>query len=118
MIIKSDETLDLNNLKSVLGGIYLNDEGVYSSYNRFADLSRIENIEVDFDSIVSYIRTYRGINPPENDIKVAVYIPYGVTHSLAKTYGLLAEDETFKIEILSSISKCADYLDVERSVLQ
>ena len=70
ILIKSDETLDFNSLRNVLKQIYFENEGRYSSYNRFADLSGLEKIEVDIDTLVSNVQVYRKVNPPKGNFSI------------------------------------------------
>jgi len=117
IIIKSGETLDLKNLEQILSVIYLDNNGEYSSFNRFANLSGIKNIEVDINALVDNVKLHRQINPPKNDVKIAVYLPFGVTHSLAELYKLMMENDTFGIMVSSSLAKCAAHIDVDQSTL-
>jgi hypothetical protein len=118
MVIRSDGVLDYRRLQDLLHQIYLDDEGKYASYDRFADLSSIETIDVDIDTVVKVVQTYRGFKPLTNEVKVAVYLPFGMTGSLAQIFKLLTETDTlFNLQIFRSVEECAEYLEVDQSML-
>ena len=117
ILIKSDETLDFNSLRNVLKQIYFENEGRYSSYNRFADLSGLEKIEVDIDTLVSNVQVYRKVNPPKDDVKIAVFLSFGTTSALAQLYKMMTEDDAFGIQVFRALDECADYLSVDKALL-
>ena len=117
VVIKADSALTFNSLLNVLDTIYLENEGRFSSFNRFANLSDIEKIEVDLKTLVRTVRYYRKAKPPENDIKIAIYLPYGTTYVLAENYIIMTEDDTYNSMVSDSYSKCAEFLGVEKNLL-
>ena len=118
IIMKSDTVLDYSNLRDFLNQVYIEDEGRLASYDRFADISRLENIDVDIDTVVETVKAYRAFKPPTSEVKVAVFSPYGLTGALVHIYKLLTEnDSIFKIQTYKSVEECAEFLQVDKSVL-
>ncbi|MGV7224640.1 MAG: hypothetical protein ACQ9MH_24380 [Nitrospinales bacterium] len=118
LLIKSDAVLDYRRLRDLLGQIYVEGEGKLASYDRYADLSGIETVDVDIDTVVKTVQMHRQIKPPANEVKIAVNMPFGMTGSLAQVYRLLTEHDTlFDIQIFHSVEECAEYLQVDQSVL-
>ena len=118
LLIKSDAVLDYRRLRDLLDQIYVEGEGKLASYDRYADLSGIETIDVDIDTVVETVQWHRQLTPPANEVKVAVHMPFGMTGSLAQIYRLLTEADTlFNIQIFHSIEECAEYLQVDQSEL-
>ena len=118
LLLRSDAVLDYRSLRDLLDQIYVEDEGKLASCDRFADLSGIETIDVDIDTVGETVQMYRQITPPTNEVKIAVHIPFGLTSSLVRIYRLLTEPDTlFKIQIFHSVEECAEYLQVDQSVL-
>lgn len=118
LLIKSDAVLNYRRLLDLLGQIYVDDKGKYASYDRYADLSEIETVDLDIDTVVEIVQLHRQIRPPTNEVKIAVHIPFGMTGSLARIYRLLTETDTqFNVQIFHSIEECAEYLQVDQSLL-
>ena len=53
--IKMSDKLNLDELSDILKAIYTENDGKNSNYNRFADLSDLKDIEIDFDTACSRI---------------------------------------------------------------
>ena len=105
-------------INNMLRQVYMKDNGKYASYDRFADLSSIEIIDVDIDRVVETVQFYRRLKSPINEVKVAVHLPFGMTGSLAQIYKILTETDTlFNLQIFRSVEECADYLEVDQSML-
>jgi hypothetical protein len=118
MVIRSDGVLDYLTLQDLLRKIYVDEKGKYASYDRFADLSRVEDINIDVDTVVKTVHLYRRFKPPTNEVKVAVHLPFGMTGSLAQIYKILTETDTlFDLQIFRSVEECAEYLNDEQSML-
>jgi len=118
MVIKLDGTFDYHSLEDMLRQVYMKDAGKYASYNRFADLSGVENIELDVDTVVETVRFYRQLKLPTNRVKVAVHLSFGMTGSLVQIYRLLTETDTmFNLQIFRSVEECAEFLHVDQSIL-
>ena len=118
MVIKSDSTLDRHSIEDMLRQIYMTDTGKYASYDRFADLSNVKDIDVDIDAVVATVRFYRQLKLPTKKVKVAVHLSFGMTGSLAQIYRLLTEHDTlFDVQIFHSVEECAEFLQVDQSLL-
>lgn len=118
LLIKSDAVLDYRRLRDMLVQIYVEDEGKLASYDRFADLSGIETVDLDIDTVVKTVQMHRQIKPPTKGVKVAILIPFGMTGSLAQIYKILTEtDALFNLQIFHSVEACAEYLQVDQSIL-
>ena len=50
LILKIYDTLTLNELSEILSAVYDENDGKNATYNRFADLSNLKEIEIDFDT--------------------------------------------------------------------
>ena len=116
-MIKSDNVFDYGRLRDLLTRIYINDNGTYSSYNRYADLSAIDTIEVDFDTIVETVKGYRRLKLQANDVKIAVLLRNSTIRPLAYIYTILTETKMVNIKIFSSVGECAEYLQVDQLLL-
>ena len=59
ILVKSDKKLDFINIQMMLNQVYLDNEGKYSWYDRFIDLSDLKNIEGNLGTIRDHIRLYQ-----------------------------------------------------------
>ena len=117
LVIKTDNVFDYGSLRDLLTRIYIHDNGAYASYNRYADLSAIETIEVDLDTVVESVKGYRRFKRQPNDVKIAVLLRNRTVRPLAYIYMLLTETKMVNINIFSSVEECAGYLQVDQSLL-
>ncbi len=118
MVIRSDGVFDYRSLRDLLRQIYVDENGKYASYDRFANLSRVEDINIDVDTVVETVHRYRRFKPPTDEVKVAVHLPFGITGSLAQIYKILTETDTlFNLQIFRSVEECAEYLEIDQSML-
>ena len=118
ILIKTDEIFDFDNLLKVLGKIYLDNDGMYSSYDRFVDLSDMLNIDVDLNTSIETIQNYRKVNPPKDDVKIAVYSPSGMMRSFAQVFKIMVKIDSPRLKVSSSLDECADYLSINTESLQ
>lgn len=117
LVIKSDNIFDYGRLRDLLTLIYIHDNGAYSSYNRYADLSAIDTIEVDLDTVVETVKGYRRLKLQTNDIKIAVLLRNSTIRPLAYIYTILTEIKMVNIKIFSSVGECSEYLQVNQGLL-
>ena len=118
LIMKAGTVFDYSLLREWLSQVYVDEDGKLASYDRFADLSSIEEIDVDIDTVVETVQMYRKMNPPSNGVKAAVLMPFGLTASFAQIFKLATEsDLLFNVQIFNSIKECAEYLQVDPNVL-
>jgi hypothetical protein len=61
---------------------------------------------------------HRQIDPLTKEVKVAVYLPFGMTGSLAQIYRLMTEtDLLYNVKIFHSVEDCAEHLQVDQRLL-
>ena len=114
LLIRSDSTLDLIKVQDVLHHIYINNEGRYSSFHRLIDLSALTDIDTNFDSIRDLVKSYREINPLEDNVKIAVHMPLGVTQAILRIYCQEEKFSTNRYLISGSYNECVHFLSVEK----
>lgn len=114
LLIRSDSTLDFFKIQGVLHHIYIKNEGRYSSYHRLIDLSILTDVYTNLDSIRDLIKSYREINPLEDNVKIAVYIPFGLTRAILEIYFQEERPNTNRYLLSDSFDKCVHFLSVEK----
>ena len=118
ILVKSDEKLDFINIQMMLNQVYLDNEGKYSWYDRFIDLSDLQNIEGNLGTIRDHIRLYQKMHPLNDDVKFVVYSPFSILRSIIEFYEQETKDSGFKLKVSSSLDECADFLSVDKVLLQ
>src|SRR5210317_1862443 len=73
--LKISDKLNFDELSDILKAIYTENDGKNSNYNRFAVLTDLKDIEIDFDTACSRINEYRCLIQPNRPIKISLFIP-------------------------------------------
>ena len=118
LILKISDTLTLDELSDILKAIYVENDGNNATYNRFAYLSDLKNIEIDFDTFSSCIHEYRRCVNLDNPVKVSLFIPENYIGGFPYLYKSMLSDNQFLIEISDSLDECAEYLSVDKKLLE
>jgi hypothetical protein len=118
LILRLSDTLTLNELSDYLKEIYDKDDGKFASFNRFVDLSALKEIKIDLDTVSSYVHKYRRQIKPDNPVKISLFVPQKYVKGFSYLYKSMLSDDMFKLEILDSLDKCAEYLSVDKMLLE
>ena len=115
--IKSNEEFRYGDLLNVLSKVYLDKGGMFSSFNRYVDLSKIKKLKISLTVLIDTVEVYRNIHPSRNKVKMAVRLPPNKTRSYVHLYKMMAESDRYKYKICSSVGECAEYLKVDEKLL-
>jgi hypothetical protein len=118
LILKLSDTLTLDELSDILKEIYMENDGKFATYNRFADLSDLKDIKVDFNTFSSCVHEYRRCVNFDNPVKVSLFIPENYIGGFPYLYKSMLSDNQFLIEISDSLDECAEYLSVDKKLLE
>lgn len=118
LTLKLSGTLTLNELSEVLIEIYDKNDGKFAVFNRFVDLSALEEMKIDLNTVSSRIHEHRRQITPDTPVKISLFIPQKYIKGFSYLYKSMLSDELFKIDILESLEECADYLSVEQKLLE
>jgi hypothetical protein len=118
LLLKISDTLILNELSEILKAIYDENDGRFAAFNRFADLSDLKEIEIDIDTVSSRIHEYRRCINLDNPVKISLFIPQKYIGGFSHLYKSMLGDDRFQIEISDSIDECAEYLSVDKKLLE
>jgi len=118
LILKLSDTLTLNELSEFLKEIYDKNDGKFATFNRFVDLSALKDIKIDLDTVSSRVHEYRRQIKPDTPVKISLFIPQKYISGFSYLYKSMLSDDLFKIEILDSLDKCAEYLSVDKKLLE
>ena len=118
LILRLSDTLTLNELSEYLKEIYDKDDGKFATFNRFVDLSAVKEIKIDLDTFSSYVHKYRRQIKPDSPVKISLFVPQKYVKGFSYLYKSMLSDDMFKLEILDSLDKCAEYLSVDKMLLE
>jgi hypothetical protein len=118
ILVKSDKKIDFINIQILLNKIYLENEGKCSWYDRFIDLSDLKDIEGNLSVIRDHIRLYQKLHALNDDVKFIVYSPFGFLRSIIEFYEKEDKSRGFKLQLSDSLDECADFLSVDKALLQ
>jgi hypothetical protein len=118
LILKLSGTLTLDELSEFLKEIYDKNEGKFATFYRFVDLSALKVIKIDLDTVSSRVHEYRRRIIPDTPVKISLFIPQEYISGFSYLYKSMLSDDLFKIEILDSLDKCAEYLSVDKKLLE
>ncbi len=118
LILKISDTLTLDEFSESLEAIYVENDGKFATYNRFADLSDLKDIKIDFDTFSSRILEYRRCINLENPIKISLFIPQKYIKGFSYLYKSMLSNDRFSIEISDSLDECAEHLSVDKKLLE
>jgi hypothetical protein len=118
LLLKISDILTLNELSEMLKAIYDENDGKFAVFNRFADFSKLKEIEIDLDTVSSHVHEYRRQIKPDNPVKISLFIPQKYIKGFSYLYKSMLSDDLFKIEILESLDECAEYLSVDKKLLE
>ena len=118
LILNLSGTLTLDELSEFLKEIYDKNEGKFATFYRFVDLSALKAIKIDLDTVSSRVHEYRRRIIPDTPVKISLFIPQKYISGFSYLYKSMLSDDMFKIEILDSLDKCAEYLSVDKKLLE
>jgi len=98
MLIKTGSVFDYRTLLELLDQIYIRNDGKHAHYDRFVDLTDLETIDIDIDTLTETAKSYRRLGHLPKEVKIAFHSPFGMAGSLAQIYRLMTEtDNLFNI---------------------
>ena len=118
LTLKLSDVLTLNELSEFLKEIYDKNDGKFAAFNRFVDLSALQEIKIDFDTFSSCVHECRSKITPGTPVKISLFIPEDYLGGFPHLYKSMLSDEQFSIEISDSLDDCAEYLSVDKRLLE
>jgi hypothetical protein len=117
LILKLSDALTLNELSEFLKEIYDKHDGKFAAFDRLVDLSALQEIKIDLGTVSSRVHEYRRRIIPDTPVKISLFVPQKYVKGFSYFYKSMLSDDLFKLEILDSLDKCAEYLSVDKMLL-
>ncbi len=118
LILKLSDNLTLDELSDFLKEIYDKNDGKFAAFNRFVNLSALKEIKIDLDTVSSRIHEYRRKIKPDTPVRISLFIPQRYIVGFSYLYKSMLSDDLFKLEIFDSLNECAEYLSVDKNLLE
>jgi hypothetical protein len=118
LILKISDIFTLSDLSEILHEIFDKNDGKFAVFNRFLDLSTLNEIKIDLDTISLHVHEYRRQIMPDAPVKVSLFVPQKYIKGFSYLYKSMLSDDLFKLEILESLEDCAEYLSVDKKLLE
>jgi hypothetical protein len=118
LTLKLSDVLTLNELSEFLKEIYDKNDGKFAAFNRLVDLSALQEIKIDLDTVSSRVYEYRRQIKPDVPVKISLFVPQKYIVGFSYLYKSMLSDDLYKLEILDSLDKCAEFLSVEKKLLE
>ena len=81
-------------------------------------MSDLKAIEIDFDTFSSHISRYRRLITPDTPVKISLFIPEDYIGGFPQLYKSMLSNDQFSIEISDSLDDCAEYLSIDKKLLE
>ena len=117
LVLELSNTLTLDELSEFLNEIYDKNDGKFAAFNRFVNLSALQEIKIDLDTVSSRIHEYRRKIEPDTPVRISLFIPQRYIVGFSYLYKSMLSDDLFKLEIFESVNECAKYLSVDKNLL-
>jgi hypothetical protein len=66
----------------------------------------------------SRVKEYRRLTKLDTPVKISIFIPHKYIVGFSNLYKSMLSDDLFQIEILDSLDECAEFLSVEKKLLE
>jgi len=69
-------------------------------------------------TVSSHVHEYRRQITPDTPVKISLFIPQKYIMGFSYLYKSMLSDDLFKIDILDLLDECAEYLSVDKKLLE
>jgi|SRR5215831_16239535 len=87
-------------------------------FNRFADLSKLDAVDVDFDSMFRFSLHRRLFYRKRHPVKSAIYVTSEATLRIVKIHVLLTDYSPLKVRMFEDLAEAAKWLGVSLETLK
>jgi hypothetical protein len=88
-------------------------------FDRFIDLSYVEELAVQFDDVSKIARKRRQVisELPEQKIKMAFLVNHALKYGMVRMYESLLDSERYEVQIFQSIENVAQWFKVDPELI-
>ena len=103
-------------VNEIVAFIDVAEERASKPFNRFADLSALDMVDLNF-KFVFHIALHRRLSAPHSPVKSAVYVTNPATAHYAKLHAMLTDYSTLDVVLFTEREAAAKWLSVPVEVL-
>ena len=103
-------------VNNIIGFVREQEETLGRSFNRFADLSALDEVDLNFN-YVFHIALYRRLSYAGGKVKSAFYVSSSDAEHYAKLHALLTDHSPLQVSIFSDREAAAKWLGVPSELL-
>jgi len=115
LIINCPAELDYAYASGVLSKIYFENEGKYSSYNSFVNLSLLEKNHLNMNAYMESMRVYLSMKPKDIPVKIAILVGSEFIDSLSTVHKVTSQFNNISLLITSEQEQCEAFLNIGKS---
>ena len=116
MLWKPHGILDGLRVNEIVAYIDVAEERASKPFNRFADLSALDMVDLNF-KLVFQIALHRRLSVPHSPVKSAFYVTNPATAHYAKLHAMLTDYSTLDVAVFTERQAAAEWLSVPVEVL-
>jgi len=103
-------------VNNIIGFVREQEETLGRSFNRFADLSALDAVDLNFN-YVFHIALYRRLSYAGGKVKSAFYVSSSDAEHYSKLHALLTDHSPLQVSIFTDRAAAAKWLDVPSELL-
>ena len=117
LIINCPPELDYAYASSVLTKVYFENDGKYSSYNSFVNLSALERNNLNINAYMESMRVYLSMKPKDIPVRIAVLVRPEFMETFSTVHKVTSEFNNISLLISPYHEQCASFLNLDSNEL-
>jgi len=120
VIWRPNGMLDIQKIREFIEFLDQSSAGKDQHFHRFIDLSKVEGINVTYESLstIAAKRVSYAAQTLSRAVKMAILAANSFTFGMARMYESILADEHYDISIFKTLPDAARWLDVQESMLR
>jgi hypothetical protein len=110
MVAKPKDILDAQTAKRIVEFMEIKEVETETGFNRFCDLTHLEEVHLSFAEVLPLIERRRFLNPNDVRVKSAFLATNPLAFGIAHTYELLLNSPRIEVRIFSELDAAAEWL--------
>lgn len=112
LIINCPPELDYAYASSVLTKVYFENDGKYSSYNSFVNLSALEQNNLNVNAYMESMRVYLSMKPKDIPVRIAILVQPEFIETFSTVHKVTSEFNNISLLVSSRKDACTSFLSI------
>jgi hypothetical protein len=113
MVGRPKGILDANTAQRIIEFVEIKELETENGFNRFCDLTRLEEIHLSFADVLRFAARRGTFNPNNVRVKSAFLATNPLAHGIARMYELMLHSPRIEVRVFSEIHVAAEWLAVK-----